>query len=347
MAANSGKIGGEFDISPDSILSESPNDVTVFASGRHAFRAILQDLRLRGIFSIWLPEYLCDSVIAATEKESFRIGFYEIDSRLLIKREYVSRIARDPSSAVLLIDYFGLTDLTSRIEMLKNANICVVVDMVQAYFKNPYLQADYWFNSLRKFLPVPEGALAYKGCQPMLAPSRTSDFSHLKMLGGFIKNIASRVDIDDRAYLSLFEKGEAVLDSEESICSTSGIYASLIRRIDIEDVKRRRINNASALRKLLSDSGIPSAFDGSELDSAPLAIPLLLENRDDIRQSLKHEGVFLPVHWPGRAQGPLSDFYAKHELSLVIDQRYSDSDIEYMFSALVSKKPKFIRYDND
>ena len=66
-------------------------------------------------------------------------------------------------------------------------------------------------------------------------------------------------------------------------------------------------------------------------------VPIILKNRNNIRKSLMANNIFLPVHWPinnFNASSKLAKALSDNELSLVIDQRYSEKDMIYQLQNL-------------
>ena len=77
----------------------------------------------------------------------------------------------------------------------------------------------------------------------------------------------------------------------------------------------------------------------------PLGIPILLENRDEIRERMRQNRIFLPVHWPNQNNNGLGKYFEDHELTLLVDQRYSKSNIDKMLEVLVGSHPTGIFND--
>ena len=78
------EIGSEFwDIPVSSKKNDVFNNATWFISGRAAFRAILQQIKIQmgGLkpIKIALPSYLCESMILPLKKESIEYKFYQVD----------------------------------------------------------------------------------------------------------------------------------------------------------------------------------------------------------------------------------------------------------------------------
>ncbi len=315
-----------------------------FASGRSAFRAILRDAAHRGFSEVWLPEYLCESVPNAARLEGYRVRWYGLGADLHIDFETFSP-GSDPAFLVLLVDYFGMLDLSSDVAALHERGAVVVVDKVQALFEERDFGADYWFSGLRKFLPVPEGAFAWSRSGRFTPPEAESGVGALKILAGLVKDCASANSLRDESYLRLFELGEARLDAQEEIQCTGPLFESLYSAVDAAKACDVRKSNYRALVGALADIGM-KAFAAAELpDAAPLAIPMVVHDRDDVRAYLMSKRIFLPVHWPRKERSGFAGFMAEHELSLVIDQRYSPEDMARVAAALAASGAKAARYD--
>ena len=66
-------------------------------------------------------------------------------------------------------------------------------------------------------------------------------------------------------------------------------------------------------------------------------VPIWLENRDKVRKAMFAHNIFLPVHWPiEKCSDRLKSgaLYAKHELSIIVDHRYDDQDMNRILDIL-------------
>ena len=67
-------------------------------------------------------------------------------------------------------------------------------------------------------------------------------------------------------------------------------------------------------------------------DDAPLFVPILVsaKKRENLRKYLIEKNIYCPIHWPKTSlQIMHSDLYDK-EISLICDQRYTVSDMDYI-----------------
>lgn len=66
-------------------------------------------------------------------------------------------------------------------------------------------------------------------------------------------------------------------------------------------------------------------------NDCPLFVPIIIEQRDELKKMLISKGVYCPVHWPISKYHVLTEgtreIYEK-ELSIIYDQRYSIEDMK-------------------
>ena len=330
-------IGGEFEIDL-SVQREfvSQPDVYYYASGRTALYQILRSL-VPQHHKLWLPDWLCHTMVDAVEKAGFEYCFYELDSDFKATTDALDRSGFKDSEAVLMINYFGLQDLTGISKKIKAIypNAIVIEDDVQAYWafaekENPF--ADYRFTSLRKALPVPDGGLV-KTKRPMPTAAGENTFAPLKIKAGAMKFHRGEEGINDEDYLKLFKEGDKLIPENYDSVMSSGSQR-LFAGTDMEKAKKQRQANAAQLIAGLDEIGIKPMISVVK-DCVPLFVPIYLENRDEVRRRMFQHEVFCPIHWPldGMPVKRGADM-AAHELSLIMDQRYGEKEMDLMISLI-------------
>lgn len=330
-------IGGEFEINPDAprgILQEQEN-IYYYSSGRAALFQILKSISDRNKH-IWLPDYLCTTIVKSVASAGFLYSFYELNNSFETESETLSEAGFEDGDTILLINYFGLQHLQSVTSRIRKAfpTAIIIEDDVQAFFEfneRPNPDADYRYTSLRKTFPVTDGAPVYtKHPMPMVSGENT--FAPLKLEASYMKYNRDNLKNDDE-YLALFKQGNDLIDSNlDSVMSehSKAIYAAY----DLDAVKRKRRANVNCILSALSDANIRTIMPVPD-DSFPLFVPIWLENRDDIRKRMFEREVFCPVHWPteGMVLKRGNEMF-RHELSLICDQRYSVRDISLIINDL-------------
>jgi len=333
-------IGGEFPIAVTDVLNAETRhlqstDVYTYSSGRAALYQILKYLQEeKGINRILLPDYLCSSVLVPTKNLKLEYEFYPIDEALELEQDAFSKLY-DKSAAVLLINYFGLKDLSKQVAYIRelDQNSIIIEDDVQAYyeFKKDLNGVDFKFTSLRKTFAVPDGGLVKTKYQlPKIDTPNT--FGQYKAAAALLKSMREG-NFNDQIYLELFEKGEGLIDSEQE-CGMSIIAEKLYGIVDEERVKVRRLNNARYLIEELAKLGINPLLPLTGYH-VPLFVPILHKDRDAVRKAFFKEEIYCPVHWPLEGMKlQRGSFMAENELSLIIDQRYTRADMDSIISVI-------------
>jgi len=333
-------IGGEFPIVVTDILNsevrhkEEPN-VYKYASGRAALYQILKYLKSeKGVGRVLLPDYLCGSVLVPVKALGLGYAFYPIDEALELEEEAFTALY-NKGTTVLLINYFGLKDLTKQVFFIRKIDneAIIIEDDVQAFFefKKPLGDVNFKFTSLRKTFAVPDGGLVKtKHLLPKVETPNT--FGQYKAAAALLKSMRDG-NFNDHIYLEMFEKGESIIDRELE-CGMSRIAEKLYGSLSEERVKVRRLNNAHHLIDQLKMIGIKPLLP-LKGGYVPLFIPIMLKNRDEVRKRLFHHGVFCPVHWP--LEGMMLNRgreMAEYELSLIVDQRFGQKEMDEIIKLL-------------
>jgi hypothetical protein len=332
------KIGGEFDISIN-LLSEylfSPphNNEIIYSSGRSALMVILKHLSLCAKTTVYLPYYICKATVNSCLNIGFQIEFYELNSKYDFALEFLSEIK--PNAIVMIVNYFGFTNSKIIIDKIKNErpDITTISDEVLSFWTYQDSNADFSFTSVRKHLPSPDGAYV-KSNIPNFINSislKENDFFLPKMVASILKNER----VIDSHFLQLFEDGEKLLDKNNKPTKGTNFSKFLLNTLNLNEIKRKRIRNAKVIYELGNQMGLNFMFDYAE-NITPMVVPVLVKSRNEVRNKLKNKNIFLPVHWP------LEDFnnfshqtkrICNHELSLIIDQRYSEEHMVYQMDNL-------------
>lgn len=333
-------IGGEFPIAVTDILNAQNRrlaapDVYTYSSGRAALYQILKYLKQeKNVNHVLLPDYLCSSVLVPVKELGFNYAFYPINEKLDLESASFQPLYKK-GTAVLIINYFGLQDLSSQIKSVREFDdkAIIIEDDVQAYYEfiKPLDGVDFKFTSLRKTFAVPDGGLVKtKYHLPRVTTPNT--FGQYKAAAALLKSMREG-NFNDQIYLELFEKGESLIDSEQE-CGMSLIAEKLYSFMNEEHVKVRRLNNAEYLVEQLEKIGIKPLFSLLE-NHVPLFVPIVLKNRDSVRKAMFKKDIFCPVHWPLDGMNvKRGELMSKTELSLIIDQRYGRNDMDNIIAVL-------------
>ena len=335
-------IGGEFEIEVQQHYQQrnaAPEGVVTYSSGRSALYNILAYLKEHnGIKSVLFPDYLCESVYQMAEKNQMGVEFYELDEELApVFNDIENKL--DASKAVLLINYFGLKDCKSMVDQLRNIHqdMVIILDNVQApYEMLNETDADYTFSSFRKAFPVADGSWVLSKKGGLSQFEKINEFAQYKIAASYLKAIRDQHLFNDEVYLDLFHKGEVKIDDDYQTDMTQ-MSKDILANMEWNRWAILRERNAEIILEGLKKLGISPIIPLRE-NAVPLFIPIRLEKRDKVRKAMFANNIFLPVHWPVEEEykGRLkrgSDL-AAHELSIIVDQRYSVSDMKRILNIL-------------
>lgn len=319
------EIGSEFWDVP---LYERDNDIFPkltkwFISGRVALNYILFDIKIKhSVKKAFLPSWCCDSMIKPFLDNGFEVEFYSVhyDGNNLIKE-----IPKN-AELILVLDYFGFC---TEDDFSEYPGI-VIRDLTHTLFCKTYNDADYYFGSVRKWCGIWTGGFAWGKClsncdsnisipnQKYVELRKTSMEKKQKYIDGIFEK---------KDFLETFAQAEEMLDEIENIESAYDRDIQMMKHINIEFIRNKRRENAQVLLEKIGEFSI---FKSIEKCDCPLFVPILIDNRDEIRTKLKENGIYSPVHWPitdyHSVNGETKRLYAK-EISLICDQRYTTEDM--------------------
>ena len=334
-------IGGEFDVDIQGFRHTKSNNgvlegVYKYSSGRSALYYILLDVQKRyGIATVYLPDYLCSSVVIAAQKSQMEVVFYNLNDRLEIDAERFP-MESEAKVAVLLINYFGLKNLEQQIAFVRSLskNTIIIEDDVQAFyeFQKKELMADYKFTSLRKTFACPDGGLV-KTYNELAVIADGNKFHQYKFAGSILKSLRKPEYYDDDVYLHLFEKGESHID-DEIVMGMSQMSQEIIVKNNFECIAYIRRRNAKQILGGLKSLGVRTVVPVPE-EKTPLFIPIWLDDRNKVRKQMFQQQIFCPVHWPLEGMNVQKGVeMAEHEMSIIIDQRYTNKDMDFILNIL-------------
>lgn len=334
-------IGGEFDVDLQSLQyrqggNEQLDGVYKYSTGRSALYYILLDVKTRYcINKVLLPDYLCSSVVVAAEKAEIAVVFYPLNDKLEIEEQGFAD-QYDEKSAVLIINYFGLQNIQNQVIYVRSLNkqAVIIEDDVQAYYEflNDLNGADYKFASLRKTFACPDGGLV-KTNNPLPKIVTVNKFHQYKLAGSILKSLRKPEYYDDEVYLSMLEKGESMIDADIA-SGMSNMAMEIMLKTDIDRLAYIRRRNANFICDSLRSLGIKTVLPIGR-ENTPLFVPIYLEDRNKVRKYMFQHNCFCPVHWPLEGMKVKKGAeMAEHELSIIVDQRYTQKDMKYILDLL-------------
>jgi hypothetical protein len=311
--------------------------------GGACLRVIAATLLDQGIRDILLPAYLCPSIVMRLERGGLDLQFYQVREDLSIDLEDLGR-KRQPRQAVYVINYFGFTHSLETLDYLhhlQSGGAVIVEDNVQGGFSAPTC-GNFVFNSLRKLCPYDGGYL----CVPPEIELDLSLFAkvpnrRLPVIRAYRERLASYL-LEGKGRHSelnrLLRTAERVYEEEDVIPGDPQERAG-IEHLDWEAIRRVRRENYTYLLSLIAPiPGIRPIFSELQSNNLPLGLPVYIEgvSRDAVCRQLARAQIGSTAHWaeirshPRTRQNLRAVAMAEKMLTLVVDQRFNRSHMEYL-----------------
>ncbi len=352
-------IGGEIEIDPEyapgpkgepiwAVLGLPDGCSAFFGAAREAVCWWADHLKPPG--PVLVPAYCCASVVQPYRESGIEYRYYPVDRRLKADPAKI-RDLKAGAGAIQVIHYFGFPAAPG----LFTLGVPVLEDAVQALFSPDLRKRGEWaVGSLRKFLPVPDGAFltARRPFKvPRLPPASGGSYGR-KLFGRMLKHEAVRTGDPVRwnEAVAMLRLTEEALDRGPIVYHTlSPRSAEALRGAPIAAMAAARRSNYltlfDALRPIFDKPGLGLQPLLGELPGGvvPYGLPVLSEERDALKEHLHGRGIHTVVHWDlpddiARDQFPDSWWVYDRQLTLPIDHRYGPLEMARVAAAVAAFK---------
>lgn len=278
---------------------------------------------LRGIKTIWLPDWMCDSVSRRFLQEGIEVKTYQVGIDFL--PIYNFDVASD--EWLYLMDYYGQL---KKGDVERAIAICdgrLVVDEAHGFFRKPWAGCDTTYTC-RKWFGVSDGAYVATSDGSRLERELPVDESHERL--GFV---LGRFERPANEYFAESKENNEIFDSEPARCM-SPLTENILSAVDYSRSASIRINNWIMLHGTLCE------INELQIDTpdVPFMYPLLLDRAEEVRNELIKNKVYVPVLWPNVLEETPRDSVAHHYASSIIplpvDQRYGEREMNYVLDVL-------------
>lgn len=317
-------IGGYFSLELPH-YEEYHKDAIRLNTGRNCLEYILRARKYR---KVYIPYYICDSVLQPFERLGVEYEFYHINEQL----ESAIELHPKDGEAVLYVNYFGLKNRIADTFCYAYPN--TILDQTQAFYSeqgNRYedksIQCDT-FYSCRKYFGVPDGAYLYTDC--LLSEELPQDESFERMTF-----LTKRIDRSPQEAYADFHANDKAL-STVGMKRMSRLTEAMMRGIDYSAKANRRIRNFHILDKALRDTNrFKWAMD---YGTVPLVYPYFVEDGAHLRQHLIDNQVFCARYWPNVLEWCQPDDWeyqlAENLVCIPIDQRYGEEEMNSILETI-------------
>ena len=287
-------------------------------AGRYALEYIL---KARGYRKIYLPYYICDSVLQPVERLGVEFEFYHLNEQL----EPALELHPKDEEAVLYVNYFGLKNSFASSFCYAYRN--TILDHTQAFYSEPgnkyenkNVQCDT-FYSCRKYFGVPDGAYLYTDCVIDEEIPQDESFNRMTFL-------TKRLDRSAQEGYADFHANDKAL-AKVGMKRMSKLTEAMMGGIDYTAKANKRIHNFHVLDKALRDT---NRFKWDmDYGTVPLVYPYYVEEGARLRQYLIDHQVFCARYWPNVLEwckhGDWEYQLTENLVCIPIDQRYGEEDM--------------------
>ncbi|EHP89552.1 hypothetical protein [Methanotorris formicicus] len=313
--------------------------------GRQAIKAVLlnfiSELKDK---KIYLPSYLCGSILQPFKELSLKFDFYGHTHPLRPNINFSLK-----NSLIYIIDYFGTEVLSNKeIEELSENNL-IILDITHSIFNKKRFKIKsenvIMVASLRKIFPIPDGGVIY--CKNFININKCKYNKYIKMLEAmFLKKyyITNNNENLKEYFLELYKNYEKLKDhSIIKIFDIPPISLEILQNLNINKLLSKRKENLNYFYNNLNNEVIKPLFEKTKVES-PFFMPILFKNekiRETYRKKLIEFKIYPPIHWELPNDVPRKFRYehelSKNILSLPIDQRYGLKEMKCIVNLLNRK----------
>lgn len=347
LMKNRWEVGSEFDWSDSfHILSTLPPILPptyeLFGTGTSALLSIIAHVSQSGRRNVklHLPSFFCMHVAASLQK-AVEICWYR-DLPTAPAPDFET-LRPDPGDLVLAVNLFGVRSSSPWLDWFQSHDDVV---LVEDHSHDPFSIwarhsiAHYAMASLRKTLPLPDGAILWSNQQLELpkATAPASSGAYDKLTAMILKRAyLNGANISKDAYRMLQIQGEKHLGAETN-AAVSSFSAHLLNCLNLSELRHRRAANVKQFLQFISsipNSNYQPLFTSWDVGGVPFNSILVCKNqevRDALRQYLISQNIFTAVHWQQPAAGissddPLAIDLSNRIITIPTDHRYSYPDI--------------------
>lgn len=306
--------------------------VTYVESGRQALALVSSHLRSRGFTTLLMPEHFCESMLDPFVRDGWSVDFVAVDQRWQCVVPEVE-MASPECTLVFTMSYFGVAESDAWIRFLKACRAVgakVLSDETHRLLSPGCSEADYRIGSLRKMLPVPDGAFI-TGFGPEVGTSGAQGERRVEAMRVKANYLAG---LSEHRHLPLFAAAEAETEQEIWPASMSADAHRLVKSLDFAGMAAARAANHARLEARLPELGIELTTAGTSVASHAV---ITADDVQLLRRHLIAHRIYCPIHWPRpNANEGAPNAWRDNVLSIPIDHRYEVTDMDRVVDVIAA-----------
>jgi len=329
------------------------NNNILLGTGRYALRLIIEWGRIKYNWRrIWIPSYFCPDVIESVLLTGIDTEFYYDDPIYgcnIYEAKYIN------GDVILVNNLFGYRSQPNY-DSLPRSNIQIIEDHSHDPWSDWSINssADWCFASLRKSIPVSDGAILWSPVRHQLPPQPQTITNHYqasleKYVGMLLKAIYLQGDpVEKEYYRGFLTRGEKQLGISK-ISGITNFSRQQLFKIPIDFIRQRKNQNRDILIAKINNL---KTFQILQPDQTPNCCPfsvILYFNTTRIRKiffdSFVGNKIYPAILWPVKEELnnnlPASNInFSEKMLSLHCDFRYSSEDMNRIAEIIIKELNK-------
>ncbi|TFV96948.1 hypothetical protein [Orlajensenia leifsoniae] len=306
-------------------------------TGRQVLGLIADREGSSGIRTVLLPAHFCESMAQPFAERGWRILLLPLKPDLRFDlaacREVLAAL-NGPALAVIMSFFGSQPDVAHRrlAKELREQSVVVVEDETHRVFRpGGAVDADYYFGSMRKLLPVADGAYL-RGLEGTIRDSIARGIGAGARWSPMDEKLGD-LEADRPSTAGLFRSANAELESSIEPRTASVRTLNTIQRMDFEWMVARRIENqAELLTGLRSWGDLQVVSEASP--SVPSHLVVSVPNPGELQRRLSDHRIYCPIHWPRPSFIDDAEPWREDLISLPVDHRYGPADMRRLSDAI-------------
>ncbi len=321
----------------------------LLARGRDALKILIEDMNLPQDSGVLLPAFACEEIYHPFLDSGLKIHYYRVNQDLTPDISHIQQI-KDDCRVILLINYFGFLQPISVYDQLKKWGLIVIEDGSHSLLsKGSGEQGDYYFASMRKLLPLLDGAILQKGNGDTIKTVSLKKskplvkFRIFRALGQLIKASDNKKPrgIKHWAVRELFALAEKNLSLIPVPAAMSALSKNILSHLNLEKIRDKRRNHYQILQEgIRSLPDFKLIFKDLPYGVTPYGLPVLVDRRNIWLNALENLKIQAAPLWPLscmiHAEVINDSKIYEQTLLFPLSQDYSQIEMEYLVERLQS-----------
>ncbi len=277
-----------------------------FSRGRDALYVALKHLfKLNNTMRVWIPVYICRSVVDTIKECGLKHVYYDIDHFLKPKWKEISL---EKDDLFIIVHFFGISqDSTEIKKKLSNAKAILIEDGAHTipfiFYGSHGKVGDIAIFSLRKSLGVPDGGILVinrniRNRSQEFLKLKGHNISFNKVLFMFAESFAFKFGINILG-IKRYLKNNLFRNEKREIEGISRQTLGLLSAMDFSEIARKKVNNYNKLTYYLKEiKEVHIPFTTLPSYSIPQVLPIWSSNAEKLVERLRSEGIEA-YQWPG------------------------------------------------